>query len=464
MRFLLRVLANRLRHQRRAMVIIVCFSMAITGFGVSVPVSPALAQDRGISFIRDTEIENTIRFYLSPIYQVAGVDASAVSINIIQEQMLNAFVAGGQRIFINTGLLMRAETPDQVIGVLAHELGHITGGHLSQFKDAIENAQAYAIAGLLLGIGGALATGDGQAVAAGTMLGRQGAERSFLSYSRANEQAADQAAVTFLDDAGISSQGMVEFMTILKEQDRLYSEGANPYTRTHPLTQDRINFLQHHVETSRISDHKLPEIYNQVHDRMRAKLLGYINPQEALNRYPEADTSVPARYARAIAYMQLVKQDKSLEEIDSLLAESPDDPFFWETKGDIMRTASRLEEAAVAYRKAVEILPWAALIRVNLAQVLLEQGQPDLLQEALDNANVALSYEPDMIMAWNRKGEAHQRRGDTGMAYLCQAEVALRRGEKAQAQVLSQRAMENLPENSASWLQAQDISYRADDK
>jgi predicted Zn-dependent protease len=432
------------------------------GSGLSVPVKTAEAQGRDLTFIRDTEIENTIRYYLRPIYEAAGVNASSVRIHLIQDESLNAFVAGGQRIFLHTGLLMRADTPEQVIGVLAHELGHITGGHLSQFRENLENAQAMAIAGMLLGLGAAIATGEGGAAVAGTSLGRQMGERSFLSYTRANEQAADQAAVDFMNDAGISPRGLLEFMQVLREQDRLYSEGANPYTRTHPLTEDRIIFLQNQVQESSTADAQLPFEFDLVHARMRAKLMGFLHPERTLREFPPADTSPPARYARAIAYMQLYDIEPALQNIDSLIAQSPEDPFFLEVKGDIYRNGGKLEEAAAAYRQAVEILPWAALIRVNLAQVLLESGNPDAVEEALDNANVAVGYEPDLIRAWNLKGQAHQRLGDEGMVVLTQAEVALRRGDKSQALSLAQRAMEILPEGSPGWVQAQDITFRAD--
>ena len=464
MRTLLQNLRGLMRSSRRTAGLLILLAAITGGAAASVPASQAYAQDRDTTFIRDTEIENTIRYYLQRIYEAAGVDSSAVSIHLIRDNQLNAFVAGGQRIFIYTGLLTRADNPGQVIGVLAHELGHITGGHLSKFRDTLENSQAMAIAGMLLGLGGAILTGDGQAYAAGASLGQQIGTRNFLQYSRANEQAADQAAMTFLDEAGMSSKGMLEFMTILHDQSKLYSEGANPYTRTHPLTEDRIAFIKHHVEESKLSDVPLPPEFDLIHQRMRAKLIGYITPQQALKTYPESDKSDPARYARSIAYMELFKVDESLAEIDALLAEHPDDPFYHETKGDILQRAHRVEEAADSYRAAIKVLPWAALIRTSLARVLLETGNPDYIQEALDNANVALGYEPDLTSAWSLKGQAHERRGETGMAYLTQAEIAIRRGDKPQAKAQAKRAMELLPEGSASWIQAQDITYRADDQ
>ena len=445
-------------HQRALSVLMICLLVA----SASLPATRADAQGRNVSFVRDTEIENTIRYYLQPIYEVAGVDASSVQIHLISDERLNAFVANGQRIFIHTGLLMRADDPGQVIGVLAHELGHITGGHLSQFRDNLENSQTMAIAGLLLGLGGALATGDGQVAAAGASLGQQIGERSFLQYTRANEQAADQAAATYLEEAGISPRGLRDFLLVLQEQNRLYSAGANPYTQTHPLTEDRITFMENQVRVSSAADSELPDVFALIHARMRAKLSGYIQPERTLQQFPVSDESAPARYARSMAYMQLGRSEEALAEINLLLEESPEDPFYWEVKGDILRNARRLPDAAEAYRKAVSILPWAALIRANLANVLLEQNDPLLVQEALDHANVAVAYEPDFTQGWHLKGQAHERRGETGMVLLTQAEVAIRRGDMERARNTARRAMEILPEGSASWIQAQDISYRAD--
>ena len=435
---------------------------SISFLALELTIAQAHAQGRDLVFIRDTEIENTIRFYMQRIYDAAGVDPSGVSIHLIRDNRLNAFVAGGQRIFINTGLLVRADTPEQVIGVLAHELGHITGGHLSQFRDNLESAQAASIAGFLLGLGGALATGNPDAFVAGQALGSQVGSRNFLAYTRANEQAADQAAVDFLDTAGISSRGLLEFMQILQQQSRLYSAGSNPYTQTHPLTEDRIRFMENHVANSAIANRGLPGDFLFVHDRMKAKLVAYLNPEETLQRLPAADTTPPARYARAIAYMETYQIDRSLAEIDSLLAENPTDPFYLETKGDIYRTDGRMEEATEYYRQAVEILPWAALIRTSLASALLDSGNPETLGEALDNATIALSYEPNMIRAWNAKGRAHSARGETGLVALAQAEVAIRRGQSEAARSNAERAMSILPEGSPGWVQAQDILVRLD--
>lgn len=430
--------------------------------GMELTISSASAQGRDLIFIRDTEIENTIRFYMKRIYEAAAVDPSGVNIHLIRDSRLNAFVAGGQRIFINTGLLVRAETPEQVIGVLAHELGHITGGHLSQFRDNLENARAASIAGFLLGLGGALATGNPDAFVAGQSLGSQIGTRNFLSYTRANEQAADQAAVDFLDRANISSRGLLEFMQVLARQNRLYSAGTNPYTQTHPLTEDRVRFMENHVANSPIADLGLPQDYLFVHDRMRAKLVAYLTPEDTLDRLPPSDTTPPARYARAIAYMETFQIDKAHAEIDSLIADNPTDPFYIETKADIFRSAGQMEQAADYFRQAVELLPWAALIRTALANTLLDTNNPDVVEEALDNAIIALSYEPNMTRAWNARGRAHSALGQTGMVALAQAEVAIRRGQREAARSNAERAMDILPEGSSGWVQAQDIVFRLD--
>lgn len=424
-------------------------------------VSPAAAQ----GLIRDTEIENTIRVYTAPIFKAAGLDPSVVRIHLVNDPSLNAFVANGQRIYIHTGLLMRAEDPGEVIGVLAHETGHITGGHLARFGDGLADAQNANLLALLLGIPAAVLTGRGDVAAAALSLGSQIGTRQFLSYTRANEQSADQAGVDFLDKAGISSKGLLEFMELLTREEKLYVENPNPYTRTHPLSTDRVEFIRNHLENSELKDVELAPSYKVLHERMRAKLRGFILPPHQTYRlYPEEDTSVPARYARAIALMQESQTDQAVEAIDTLIADFPDDPFFIELKGDILRDGARLEEAIDPYRQALEILPWSALIRSSLARTLIELNNPDYDDEAEGELREALRYEPWMASAWRLLATVYGRRGDFGQASLAQAEEAINQGRNEAALGHAKRALDQLPNGSPGWLRAQDIEVQASRK
>jgi predicted Zn-dependent protease len=392
---------------------------------------------KAISFIRDTEIENTIRVFSAPIFKAAGLDIADVQIHIVNDPTLNAFVAAGQRLFINTGLLMRAEHAGQVIGVIAHEAGHISGGHLVRLHEGLRGSTAKSVLTTLFG-----------GVAA--------------SYTRSMEQSADQAAVTYLDEAGYSGRGLAEFLGTLSKEEALLTGSQDIYLRSHPLTRNRIKFMNDHVAKSELSDKPLPADVREAHDRMRAKLKGFINPPaRTLREYKADDPSFSARYARAIAYKELHDIDTSLALIDGLIAEHPNDPFLYELKGDVLQDAGRVAESISPYNKALEFLPWAALIRVNLAQSQLEAKDLDLGEAALQNLLQAVRYEPEMPFLWRLLSTAYARSGDQAKVMLSLAEEALLLGKPSEAAQRATRALEMLPEGSAGARRAQDIQNAA---
>lgn len=425
----------------------------------------SLAQGRSGGLIRDVEIENTIRVYTAPIFAAADLDINAVRIHLVNDKRLNAFVSGGQQIFINTGLLMQADYPEEVIGVIAHETGHITGGHLARFQEGAEAAQAQAIATMLLGVPLAILSGRGDVAAASVSLGSHIGQRSMLQYTRSMEQGADQAALNFLDEAKISSGGLLRFLSRVGEMEKLYSASTNEYTRSHPLTKNRLDHIENHLLISKYTDDRLPREYVMLHERMRAKLRGYMLPaNEVANLYPQSDQSVPAKYARAINLMRQHKTADSLKITNGLIENSPKDPFFYELKGDILRDAGELEKSIAPYEKSLEILPWAALIRVSLAHVQIELDKPDYYSQAIINLRDALRYEPSNLRAWKLLATAYGRTEDYGNAALAQAEYADRRGDKAAALKNATKAQNLLPVGSAGRLRAEDIEFRAKEK
>ncbi len=424
--------------------------------------APAAVQAKGLRFIRDTEIENTIRAYSTPIFLAAGLDPQAVDVYLIDDPRLNAFVAGGQNMFLHTGLLLRAETPLQVMGVIAHETGHITGGHIVSRSEEVKKTTAALIASYVLGIGTAIATGRGDAGAAIISGGQGAAVSSLLAYTRGQEAAADQAAIKLLEVSGYSPRGLLEFFEILGDQEALLSSSQDPYIRTHPLTQDRITSLRAAVAQSRYADKPAPAKMVAMHERMRAKLLGYLTPQKALRKYPDDDVSVPARYARAIAYLERGEMDAAEQEADSLVKEFPEDPYFHELKGDILFHAGRVAEARPSYVKAVEILPDAPLLRRALAHVQMEMNQPEMDKEAVEHLKFVTQREPRNVTGWRLLAGVQGRLGDKGMSTLAQAEAALAMNNPREAKGFAQRALKLLPEYSPGWLRAQDIDGLAD--
>lgn len=421
--------------------------------------------------IRDAEVENTIRLYLKPILAAAGLPDKDVKIYLIEDDSINAFVSGGMQIFIHTGLLKKTATAEEVIGVLAHEVGHIVGGHLSRLRENRDAARTRYLIAMLLGAPLAAASGRPDAGVAAAALGRHIAERGFLTYTREMERAADQAGADFLDHAGISPRGYIDLLDRLEARARLYQDDPDPYMQSHPLTEDRRAFMHHRLETSPVAGRPLPAGFAMAHARARAKLIAYENGMAAVRQlWPESDKDPVARYARAIALMMEHRSADALALVDGLIAESPQDPFYHELKGDILRRAGRLKEAIVPYRAALAILPWAALIHLNVAQILLEPGfwadidsttTEPRLEEALAHLEAARRYEPDLPILWRLLTVAHGQRGERGRAALAQAEGAIRAGRMEEAGVYADRALTRLAQGSPSWQRAGDIAAQA---
>lgn len=420
------------------------------------------AQQSAPTFIRDAEIEDTIRAYATPIFQAAGLNPKAIDVYLIADPNLNAFVSGGMNMFIHTGLLQRADDPLQVMGVIAHESGHITGGHLAGRREELETASTAMIASFLLGLGAAVASGRGDVGVAVMGAGQTATIGDLLSYTRTQEGSADQAAIKYLTRAGYSSKGLLEFMKKLEDQEVLSTASQEPWLRTHPLTSDRVNVIENAVKEQGDLKTEVPNELMLRHKRMQAKLDGFLNnPKKALEAYAGSNDGVPARYARAIAYYRVPDLEKALKTINGLIEEYPDDPYFHELKGQMLFENGRIADALPAYQKAVDIEPDSALLRLGLAEVQVQLEQQDLNQKALANLQQVIDREPKNAFAWRLKGIAHGRLGENGEASLALAEYGLQRGDLSQAIGQAQRAQKLLAENSPGWLRAQDIEREA---
>ena len=440
----------------------IAFPVAVSVFAAACLWAPAEAGAQKLSFIRDAEIENTIRTYAAPLFQAAGLEPSDVRIYLVNDRSLNAFVAGGQRLFINTGLIMRSKHAGQVIGVIAHETGHIAGGHLSRLHAAIANSTAQSILALVIGAAAAIGTGRGDVGAAIVAGGQSMGLRSFLHYNRTQESAADQAALRFLDATGQSSRGLLEFMELLGAQDLLSADRQDPYLRTHPLSRERVDAVQAHLSRSPNRDKAQPARIQELHRRMLAKLYAFLEPvPRTLRRYADSDTGLAARYARAIAYYRKPDLGKALPLIDGLIAERPEDPYFHELKGQMLFENGRAAEALKPYETAVRLLPRSPLLRRGLAQVQLELGDPALIEPAIRNLRAAVQRDAEAPFTWRQLAIAYGRRGDMGMSAVALAEEALLKGDARQARYHAGKAGKLLPRGSIGWLQAQDILQAA---
>jgi len=409
------------------------------------------------TIIRDTEIEDMFQEWSEPLLKAANMGADSINIILVQSPDVNAFVAGGANVFFYTGLLQKTETPDEVIGVLAHELGHIAGGHLIAQRQALERASYESILGTVLGIGAALLGGGD---AAGAILhGSQGLAASrFLAHSRVHESAADQAALSYFEEAGFNPDGLTSFLEKLQGEELLPASRQSEYVRTHPLTRNRIDALKRRSENSANRDAEFPARWVEQHARMQAKLMGFIDPGRVAWDYDDRDQSIAARYARAIAAYQQSDVSDAIAGINALIADEPENAYFYELKGQMLVEFSRIEEALPAYAKAVDLRPDAALMRIAYAHALL-QGNPqrNRQKEAIENLQIALSTEPRSTRAHRLMARAYGQMGDDNLAKIHLAEEALlqRRIDTARRQATA--VVNNTQEGSTEWLRAQDL-------
>jgi len=431
---------------------------AVTGLLaiLAVPLAGQSAQAFGL--IRDAEIEATIRAYAEPLWVAAGLNAPFVQVHLVDDDQINAFVAGGQQLFIYSGLLMRSKNANQVIGVIAHETGHMAGGHLARMQDELRHRTIESVLAMVAGVGAGVATGN-PGVGMGTMiLGQDINQRTFLQYSRTQEASADQAALKFLDATHQSSRGLLEFFRILEGEMALFGGNQDPYLATHPLVPERIEAVQAHVDVSPYSDAKEPAELDIMHDRMVAKLSGYLRPLDrVLHDYPPSDNSIPARYARAIALFRVSRFQESLAIMDSMLSDEPNDPFFLEQKGQILFQSGHVKEALPFYQKALALKPGEPLLRQETAQVMIETEDPIYLKDAIGDLSEAVRVEPNEPMYWHLMAVAQGRAGNLPEASLAQAEEQLSLGNKKQAKFFANKAMDGLPMGAPSWQRAQDI-------
>jgi predicted Zn-dependent protease len=415
---------------------------------------PAQAQ-KGPPVIRDAETEQLLREYTQPILRSAGLAQQNVQVVIINDRSFNAFVADGRRIFVNGGALMESETPNQIIGVLAHETGHIAGGHLSRLREAVAAATTQSIIAMILGVGAVVAAGRGAGPTSAI-------QNSMFSYMRAQEDQADRAAVKFLTATGQSAKGMHETFKRLADQILYQTRYMNPYMQSHPMPSERVAALEGMAKASPYWDHKDPPALQLRHDLMRAKLYGFLERPEAVaRRYPPGDTSLPARYARAIAAYRFSEARGALAQIDALIQAQPQNPYFYELKGQALLEAGRPTEAVAPLRHAVQLAPNPALIQIMLGQALVATRDRGRLDEAVSILQAAVNREPESPDAYSQLAMAYGQKNDLARADLASAQAAFVRGDMKTAREIATRAKTRFPVGSPGWVRADDLaSYK----
>ena len=415
--------------------------------------------------IRDAEIEQLLRDYTAPILKVAGLSNQNVQVVIIDDNSFNAFVMDAHRIFVNTGALKEAIVPNQLIGIFAHETGHIVGGHLSKMRQELATAQTAMIVAMLLGAAAVVAghgnTDMGNVGAAIFTAPQSLAMSSLLSYQRAQEESADRAGVRFLTMTGQSAKGMYDTFKKFSDDSLFSAHGANPYAQNHPMPQERMDALAELVKTPYWGKKDPPELQFR-HDMMRAKLYGFTErPNVVLAHYPLTDTSLPARYARAISAYRFGGLQSAMAQIDSLIAAMPNDPYFYELKGQALLEAGHPADAIPPLRHAISLAPTPALMQVMLGQALIATNQPAAAEEAIGDLRAAVAHDPDISDGYDYLAMAYGHKNDLADADLASAQAAFARGEWGTARQLAARAKTRFPVGAPGWVKADDIaSYK----
>ena len=436
----------------------------VTATALAAASLPAHAQG-GIGAIRDAEIEQLLREYTQPLLRTAGLAQQNVQVIIINDRSFNAFVADGRRIFVNGGALMESETPNQIIGVLAHETGHIAGGHLARMREAMAAATTQSIIAMLLGVGALVAAGRsggsglGQAGASAIAGPTQAIQNSMLGYIRAQEDQADRAAVKFLTATGQSPKGMYETFKRLANQILYQTRNINPYMQSHPLPSERVAALEGMARASPYWDHKDPPALQARHDLMRAKLYGFLErPDGVARRYPPSDTSLAARYARAISAYRFSDARSAAAQIDALINAQPQNPYFYELKGQALLESGKPAEAVAPLRHAIQLAPNPALIQIMLAQALIATRDRARVDEAVSILQTAVTREPESPDAYSHLAMAYGLKNDLARADLASAQAAFMRGDIKTAREIATRAKTRFPIGSPGWVKADDIA------
>ncbi len=434
--------------------------MAAICAAIQLAIMPAAAQ----SILRDAETEALLQDMVDPLAEAAGLGRGSVEIVLVQDNSINAFVAGGQRIFIHSGLINAADTALEVQGVMAHELGHITGGHIIRTSEGMSAATNISILSLLLGAV-AVAAGAGEAGMGVLMAGQQAAMGKFLAFTRVQESSADAAGAQYLSDAGISGKGSIDFFKKLQNLEFRYGYSQDDdaaFSRTHPLTGDRIANLRGTLQQDPAWDKPGDPVIQERFERAKAKLYGYLaTPQETLRDYPPSMTGIPARYARAYAYHKDAQVEKALEETQALVAMDPSDPYFLELQGQILLESGKPREAIEPLRHATQMTGNNPLIASTFGHALIATEDKSNFPEAETVLKAAVSRDRENPFAWYQLGMVYAAQGDMPRARLASAEQQIMTGRTAEALRSAEAAERALPAGSADWIRAQDISLQA---
>jgi predicted Zn-dependent protease len=450
----------------KLMAFVAAAALALTPVVAPVPASAQETPVMAPRVLRDTETEQLLREYTRPILRVAGLEKQNIQVVIINDSAFNAFVADGHRIFVNYGALMQSETPNQIIGVLAHETGHLAGGHLAKMREQLAHAQTQMIIAMLLGAsalaaGAATGNSNGGLTNAGAAVMSAPQEvirHSLLAYQRSQEENADRAGVKFLTATGQSAKGMYDTFKRFANDSLFAGHNADPYLQSHPMPIERVAALEEVAHTSPYWDKKDDPALQFRHDMMRAKISAFMERQNTVyRRYPLSDTSLPARYAHAITTYLHGDLHNALTQIDGLIQLQPANPYFYELRGQALLEGGKPAEAIAPLRKAVQLSNNAPLIEMLLGQALVATDNTVNMNEAISILRAAVSRETEAPIGYTQLAMAYGKKGDYAEADLASAQAAYLRGDNKTARDLASRAKTRFAVGTPGWVKADDI-------
>ena len=430
------------------------------------PMAAVAQENKGPPVLRDTETEQLLREYTRPILRAAGMEKQNIQMVIINQGVFNAFVADGRRIFVNYGAILQSETPNQIIGVMAHETGHLAGGHLAKMREQMAQAQTQMIIAMLLGAGAMVAgaksggSNSGLSNAGAAMFSAPGEmiRRNLLSYVRQQEENADKAGVKFLTATGQSARGMYETFKRFTDESLFAARGSDPYVQSHPMPAQRVAALEELARSSPYWDKKDDPALQLRHDMVRAKISAFMERQETVyRRYPLSNNSLPARYAHAISTYLHGDLRSAIAQIDALIQQQPNNPYFHEVRGQALLEGGKPQEAIAPLRKAVALSNNAPLVEMLLGQALVATGNNAYTDEAIAILRAAVARESEAPLGYIQLAMAYGRKGDYAQADLASAQAAYLRGDSKTARDLASRAKTRFAIGTPGWVKADDI-------
>lgn len=415
-----------------------------------------------MSLIRDAQTERFLRQLSNPIFEAAKLNAKDISIYIINDNSLNAFVTGGQNVFIHTGLIRKYNTPDALIGVIAHEAGHIAGGHLARSSEAMEKSSNAMILSYLLGIGAAVAGSPeaGQAIILG---GSNTAQRLYLKYNRGQEEAADQYAIAYLDELQYPADGLLQLLEFFEMQMIGYKDEIDEYFLSHPISKKRIDLIKERTKGKQLSDVKINQKLQPDMDVVLAKLEGFMDDPDQILKTYRYQTNPLSYYKRAIAYFRTGKINDGLYIINKLIDHEENairKGFLYELKGQFLFESGMIQESVVAYNNALALLPDrdAAQSKIAISSAILSiaGNDSDLTDLAINYLDNAKKYESQNPFLFRQLAIAYDKVQQTGKSYLALAQYYYLSADKEKALKYAKKAKENLS-NKQALLEASDL-------